>query len=134
MVKFNNFSRPLSVFQVLFKANLNFKDFSRQPCIFQVLFKPVGTLLYLPKLTIYKEAMIQPGQILRFRFVFNTSGGVTIAYDIAMVTEVGIAHWTLPNVQLNLVHLERTPCEHSEESLFLWIQKVRTATWTPAKS
>ena len=29
MVKFKAFSRPLSVFQVLFKANLIFKDFSR---------------------------------------------------------------------------------------------------------
>ena len=34
MVKFKDFSRPLSVFQVLFKANLIFKDFSRQSCIF----------------------------------------------------------------------------------------------------
>ena len=31
MVKFKNFSRPLSVF----KANLIFKDFSRQSCIFK---------------------------------------------------------------------------------------------------
>ena len=30
MVKFKDFSRPLSVFQVLFKANFIFKDFSRQ--------------------------------------------------------------------------------------------------------
>ena len=35
MVKFKNFSRPLSVFQVLFKANLILKDFSRQSCIFK---------------------------------------------------------------------------------------------------
>ena len=35
MVKFKDFSRPLSVFQVLFKANCIFKDFSRQSCIFQ---------------------------------------------------------------------------------------------------
>ena len=34
MVKFKDFSRPLSVFQVLFKANFIFKDFSRQSCIF----------------------------------------------------------------------------------------------------
>ena len=33
MVKFKDFSRSLSVFQVLFKANLIFKDFSRQSCI-----------------------------------------------------------------------------------------------------
>ena len=33
MVKFKDFSRPLSVFQVLFKANVIFKDFSRQSCI-----------------------------------------------------------------------------------------------------
>ena len=35
MVKFKDFSRPFSVFQVLFKANLIFKDFSRQSCIFK---------------------------------------------------------------------------------------------------
>ena len=35
MVKFKNFSRPLRVFQVLFKANFIFKDFSRQSCIFK---------------------------------------------------------------------------------------------------
>ena len=35
MVKFKDFSRPLSVFQVLFKANLIFKDFSKQSCIFK---------------------------------------------------------------------------------------------------
>ena len=33
--KIKDFSRPLSVFQVLFKANLIFKDFSRQSCIFK---------------------------------------------------------------------------------------------------
>ena len=32
MVKFKDFPRPLSVFQVFFKANLIFKDFLRQPC------------------------------------------------------------------------------------------------------
>ena len=35
MVKFKDFSRPLSVFQVFFKANSIFKDFSRQFCIFK---------------------------------------------------------------------------------------------------
>ena len=35
MVKFKDFSRPLSVFQVLFKANFIFKDFSRQFCTFK---------------------------------------------------------------------------------------------------
>ena len=35
MVKFKDFSRPLSVFQVLFKVNFIFKDFSRQSCIFK---------------------------------------------------------------------------------------------------
>ena len=35
MVKFKDFSRPWSVFQILFKANLMFKDFSRQSCIFK---------------------------------------------------------------------------------------------------
>ena len=33
MVKYKEFSRHLSVFQVLFKANLNFKVFSRQSLI-----------------------------------------------------------------------------------------------------
>ena len=33
MVKFKDFTRPLSVFEVLFKANLMFKDFSRQSCM-----------------------------------------------------------------------------------------------------
>ena len=33
--KIHGFSRPLSVFQVFFKANLIFKDFSRQSCIFK---------------------------------------------------------------------------------------------------
>ena len=35
MVKFKDFSWPLCVFQVLFKANFIFKDFSRQYCIFK---------------------------------------------------------------------------------------------------
>ena len=35
MVKFKDFSRPSSVFQVLFKAKFIFKDFSRQSCIFK---------------------------------------------------------------------------------------------------
>ena len=35
MVKIKNFSRPLSDFQVDFKANLTFKDFIRQSGIFK---------------------------------------------------------------------------------------------------
>ena len=35
MVKFKDFSRPLSVIHVLFKANLIFNDFSRHSCIFK---------------------------------------------------------------------------------------------------
>ena len=35
MVKVKYFSRPSSVFQVLFKANFIFKNFSRQSCIFK---------------------------------------------------------------------------------------------------
>ena len=35
MVKFKDFSRPLTDFQVLFKANFIFNDFSIQPCIFK---------------------------------------------------------------------------------------------------
>ena len=35
MVKFKDFSRPLSVFQVLFKANLIFMDFSRLSSTFK---------------------------------------------------------------------------------------------------
>ena len=44
MVKFNDFSRPLSVFQVLFKANFIFKDF-QDSHIFSSTFKPMRTLL-----------------------------------------------------------------------------------------
>ena len=44
MVKFKDFSRPLSVFQVLFKANFIFKDFSKTVLYIQVLFKPVRSL------------------------------------------------------------------------------------------
>ena len=43
MVKFKDFSGPLSVFQVLFKANFIFKDLEDILYI-QVLFKPVRTL------------------------------------------------------------------------------------------
>ena len=35
MVKFKDISRPLSVFQVLFKAILIFKDFLRLSCLFK---------------------------------------------------------------------------------------------------
>ena len=35
MVKFKDFSMPLSVFQVLCKANFIFKDFSRESYIFK---------------------------------------------------------------------------------------------------
>ena len=42
MVKFEEFTRPLSVFQVLFKANLIFKTV----LYIQVLFKPVRTLAF----------------------------------------------------------------------------------------
>ena len=44
MVKFKDFIRPLSVFQVLFKANLIFKDFSDSPVYsstFQACANPV---------------------------------------------------------------------------------------------
>ena len=45
--KFKDFSRPFSVFQGPFKANLIFKDFSRQSCIFKPVFRirfPIGHL------------------------------------------------------------------------------------------
>ena len=54
MVKFKDFSKPLSVFQVLFKANLIFKDFSRQSCIFKYfssLCEPCVTTVKLMKFT-----------------------------------------------------------------------------------
>ena len=35
MVKFKDFSRPLIVFQGLFKLNLIFKDFSSESCLFK---------------------------------------------------------------------------------------------------
>ena len=44
MVKFKDFSRPLSVFQVLFKANFIFKDFSRQSCIYSSTFQACANL------------------------------------------------------------------------------------------
>ena len=44
IVEFKDFSRLLSDFPVLFKADLIFKDFSRNPSKFQVLFKSVRTL------------------------------------------------------------------------------------------
>ena len=47
IVEFNDFSRLLSDFPVLFKADLIFKDFSRKPSKFKYFFKPVRTL-YLP--------------------------------------------------------------------------------------
>ena len=40
MVRFKDFSRLLSVFQVLFKAKLIFKDFSKTVLYIQVLLKP----------------------------------------------------------------------------------------------
>ena len=42
MVKFKDFSRPLSVFQVLFKAN--FQGLFKTVLYIQVLFKPARTL------------------------------------------------------------------------------------------
>ena len=45
MVKLKDFSRPLSVFQVLFKANLIFKDFQDSPVYsrsFQACENPVS--------------------------------------------------------------------------------------------
>ena len=47
IVEFKDFSRLLSDFLVLFKADLIFMDFSRKPSKFQVLFKPVRTLQYI---------------------------------------------------------------------------------------
>ena len=46
MVKFNDFSRPLSVFQALFKANFIFKDFQDSPVYsstFQAVANPLKT-------------------------------------------------------------------------------------------
>ena len=47
--KFKYFSKPLNVFQVLFKANFIFKDFSRQDfsSTFQVCANPVKNFHYL---------------------------------------------------------------------------------------
>ena len=45
MAKFKDFSRPLSVFQVLFKANFIFKDFQDSPVYsstFQACVDPAG--------------------------------------------------------------------------------------------
>ena len=46
MVKFKDFSRPLSVFQVFFKANLIFKDFSRQSFISSTFQACVNAVIY----------------------------------------------------------------------------------------
>ena len=68
MVKFKDFSRPLSVFQVLFKANFIFKDFSRQPCIFKYftsLCKPgVKVLAKLHVSTDWSESLFLPPPLL----------------------------------------------------------------------
>ena len=45
MVKFADFSRPLCVFPVLFKADLIFKDLFKIVMYIQVLFKTVSTLI-----------------------------------------------------------------------------------------
>ena len=44
MVKFKDFSKPLSIFPVVFKPKLIFKDFSKTVLYIQVLFMPVRTL------------------------------------------------------------------------------------------
>ena len=44
MVNFKDLSRPLSVFQVLFKTNLYFQGLFKTVLYIQVLFKPVRTL------------------------------------------------------------------------------------------
>ena len=54
MEKFNDFSRPLSVFQVLFKANLIFMDFARHPVYsstFQACANPVLPNFYPSHMT-----------------------------------------------------------------------------------
>ena len=55
MVKFKDVSRPLSVFQVLFKANLIFKDFSRQSCIFK-----------------YFSSLCEPCKLIKFQWMGKT--------------------------------------------------------------
>ena len=44
MVKFKYFSRPLSVFQVLFKANFIFKDFSKTRALTPLFGNGAGAL------------------------------------------------------------------------------------------
>ena len=49
MVKFKDFSRPLSVFQVLFQGRFNFKNFSRCPVYsstFQACANPESVYFY----------------------------------------------------------------------------------------
>ena len=71
MVKFKDFSRPLSVFQVFFKANFIFKDFKTVLYI-QVLYKPVRTLPVYLKFTslsmVFSLPLHQP--ILFFAKIF----------------------------------------------------------------
>ena len=57
MVKFKDFSRHLSVCQVLFKANLITKDFSRHSCIFKYI-----SSMYEPSVVRHvTDCTMQPG-------------------------------------------------------------------------
>ena len=76
MVKFKDISRPMSVFQVLFKANFIFKDFSRQTCIFKYfssLCEPctisISTNLCFTKgaFTVLQESVIPRKRVLFLR-------------------------------------------------------------------
>ena len=58
MVKFKDFSRLLSVFQVPFKANLIFKDFSRQSCLFKYFSSLCQTLFLSFFLSIFTGSLI----------------------------------------------------------------------------
>ena len=68
MVKLKDFSRPLSVFQVLFKANFIFKDFSRQSFIFK-----------------YFSSLCEPCFCFVFEWPFST-GFTALTYPCVLVS------------------------------------------------
>ena len=58
MVKFKDFSRPLGVFQVLFKPNLKTKQILKTVLYIQVFFKPVRTLQVNTRIKITHDCFI----------------------------------------------------------------------------
>ena len=76
IVEFKNFSRLLSDFPVLFKADLNFKDFSRKPSKFKY-FQACGNLLEYGAYQVGFNFFIKPfhcdGLSHTYRHIFTIS-------------------------------------------------------------